>query len=140
MSENNTRWQERLENLERAYGALARAVDRVEGSKDDELIRAGIIQTYEFAMELSWKTLRDYLTAQGFSELDSPKKVIRTAFAEGYITDGEGWIMALDDRNLSVHTYKKELAEKLVDDIAHKYFGLIKELYVKLKQDTGHGK
>ena len=120
------RWQERLENLGKAYEALSRAVERVGDAKNDELVRAGIIQTYEFALELSWKTLRDYLLSQGFVGLDSPKKVMRMGFAEGYIVDGEGWMVALDDRNLTVHTYKKELAEQIVADIASKYFDLVR--------------
>lgn len=135
MSEN--RWQQRLENLSKAYEALSRAVERVEGAREDELLRAGIIQTYEFALELSWKTLRDYLLSQGFTDLDSPKKVLRIAFAEGYVKNGDGWMEALDDRNLSAHTYKKELADRLIADIANKYYGLVRELYGRLKQEAG---
>jgi len=133
------RWQERLENLGKAYEALSRAVERVGDAKNDELVRAGIIQTYEFALELSWKTLRDYLLSQGFVGLDSPKKVMRMGFAEGYIVDGEGWMVALDDRNLTVHTYKKELAEQIVADIASKYFDLVRDLFQRLKEESERG-
>lgn len=134
----NTRWQERLENFSKAYEALAVAIQRIKINPDDDLLRAGFIQTYEFTIELAWKTLADYLEDQGFKEINSPKKVIRTAFAEGYIKDGELWLLALDDRNLTVHTYKKELAEKLAADIVSKYFSIITDLYITLKNESAN--
>lgn len=133
---DKTRWQERLENFEKAYLALSQALTRIKESPDDDLLQAGFIQTYEFTLELAWKTLQDYLEDQGFREINSPKKVIRTAFAEGYIKEGELWLQALDDRNLTVHTYKKELAEKVAADITSKYFGIIRDLYLILKKES----
>ena len=135
---NIVRWQERLDNFEKAYLTLTQALERIKMTPEDELLRAGFIQTYEFTLELAWKTLGNYLEDQGFSEINSPKKVIRTAFSEGYIKDGEMWLQALEDRNLTVHTYKKELAQKVASDIKNRYFAIIRDLYLTLKKESSN--
>ena len=63
------------------------------------------------------------------------KKVLRTAFQEGYVTNGEAWIKALDDRNLTTHTYNEDLAKQVATDILEIYYPLIHDLYVTLKKE-----
>lgn len=47
-------------------------------------IRDGVIQRFEFCVELAWKTLREYLLDQGYTEINSPKSVMKQAFADRY--------------------------------------------------------
>ena len=56
------RWRQRFQNLDKAFGQLARGL-AIENPSDIE--RQGVIQSFEFTFELSWKTLKDYLEAQG---------------------------------------------------------------------------
>jgi nucleotidyltransferase substrate binding protein (TIGR01987 family) len=129
------RWKQRLQNFEKAFTSLTVAVDRIKANPDDEMLRAGFIQTYEFNLELAWKTLADYLKDQGFGELSSPNKVFRTAFQAGIIKEGQLWLEAMRDRNLTVHTYNEDLAEKVKNDILGKYYFIIRDLFLTLKQE-----
>jgi nucleotidyltransferase substrate binding protein (TIGR01987 family) len=133
-----TRWQQRLENFEKAFSSLTIAVERIKENPNDEMLRAGFIQTYEFNLELAWKTLSEYLQDQGFGEISSPKNVFRTAFQAGYVKEGELWMEAIRDRNLTVHTYNEGLAEKVKEDILGKYYFIIKDLYLRLKQEENN--
>ena len=82
------------------------------------------------SFELSWKLLKDYLEAQEFS-VKSPREAIKQAFQIGLIDDGDVWMEALSDRNLTVHTYDERMAGKLVHDIIKVYFPELKKLYHK---------
>jgi len=95
------RWKQRLQNFSRANQLLQESLTIKKPSKVE---RAGIIQFYEMSFELAWKTLKDFLTEQGF-EVTSPRPAIKQGFQSNIIEDGHLWIKALEDRNLTVHTY-----------------------------------
>ena len=65
-------------------------------------IRDGVIQRFEFCTELAWKTMREYLLDQGYTELNSPKAVIKQAFALGMIQDQQEWIELLERPQLDL--------------------------------------
>ncbi len=115
------RWQQRFENYEKAYGRLNVAL-MISNPSDTEC--AGIIQFFEITIELAWKTLKDFLISEGF-EIKSPREAIKTAFQNGYINNGNTWIDALNNRNLSVHTYDEEMAIELTEKIRAHYFPLL---------------
>ena len=78
----------------------------------------GLIQCFEYTFELAWKTMKDYLEAEGF-DVKSPRQTLMTAFQTGLITEGHIWIDALQKRNLMAHTYDESKvieAEKLIKD------------------------
>lgn len=77
-----------------------------------KLEKAGAIQRFEFCYELSWKTLKRVLSYRGI-EANSPREVFREAARENLIDDPEKWFKYLDYRNLTVHTYNEETAEKI---------------------------
>lgn len=54
----------------------------IEDSKKIELstLRDGVIQRFEFTIELSWKALKFYLNSEGVEEATTPKSTIREAF------------------------------------------------------------
>ncbi|MGI6308228.1 MAG: nucleotidyltransferase substrate binding protein [Dethiobacteria bacterium] len=124
----DVRWRQRFVNFEKSYKLLSKYIDQ---PIDTELERAGIIQLFEVAFELSWKLMKDYLEAQMLS-VKSPRETIKQAYQIGLIDDGHIWIDALSDRNLTVHTYDEKLAEKMVKDIVQIYFPKLKKLYEKL--------
>ncbi|MBS7528122.1 nucleotidyltransferase substrate binding protein [Fusibacter paucivorans] len=125
------RWKQRFNNFEKAYNLLSQYIDK---PIETELERAGIIQLFEIAFELSWKVMKDYLEAQAFS-VKSPRETIKQAFQIGLIEDGHVWIDALTDRNLTVHTYDEAFAKKMTADITNIYFPELKKLYVKLYEE-----
>lgn len=133
MGKVDIRWKQRFQNFEKAHKRLNHAIIVVKSEPDNEVLAAGLIQTYESTFELGWKTLKDYLEMEGF-DVPSPRSTIRQAFQSGYIQNAEDWIQALNDRNLTTHTYDELIAAKVINDINEKYFFILEELYLYLKE------
>jgi len=123
------RWKQRLQNFEKSYQLLE---NTLQIKSPSEAERAGLIQFFEMTFELAWKMMKDYLHEQGFS-VDSPKEAIKQAFQSNLIADGHGWIDALNDRNLTTHTYQEETAVKVEQKIRNDYFPLLQTLYDQFK-------
>lgn len=85
------------------------------------------IQRFEFTFEIAWKLMREILFFRG-KEVSSPRMAIKEGFKEKFFEDGDSWIKMLEDRNLTSHTYKKDLAEDIYKRIKDKHFRLLKEL------------
>lgn len=85
------------------------------------------------SFELAWKTLKDYLEEQGFSDIKSPKSTIKKAFEIDLIEDGHAWLEALENRNLAAHTYDDETAREIYELICDSYFPLLETLKNKLE-------
>ena len=100
------RWRQRFVNFKKSYKLLNQYINK---PIETELERAGIIQFFEISFELSWKLMKDYLEAQGF-KVKSPRETIKQAYQIGLIDNGHTWIDALEDRNLTVHTYDEKFA------------------------------
>jgi nucleotidyltransferase substrate binding protein (TIGR01987 family) len=124
MTEQDIRWQQRYRQFNRAYLLLVHAI-AIESPNIVE--RAGLIQFFEMAFELSWKLLKDYQQAEGF-EVNSPRAAIKLAFQNGIVDDGHAWIQALEDRNLTTHTYNEETAQQVEQKIREMYFPLLNAL------------
>jgi len=90
--------------------------------------RAGIIQFFEMTFELSWKLIKDYLDSEGIL-VKSPREAIKYALQMELINGGDVWLMALSDRNLTVHTYDEAKALAVEDMIRNTYFLKLEELY-----------
>lgn len=129
------RWQQRFQNFEKAYLRLTTAIDRYQKAKDDELILEGLVQTYEFTYELALNTTKDFLVYSGHADLSGSRSVIKQALQDRIVNDGHAWIDAIEDRNLTSHTYNEEIAKAVVSKICSKYFFLIQDLYQFFKNE-----
>lgn len=125
MSDLDIRWQQRFGQFERAFLLLSQAI-AIENPTVVE--RAGLIQFFEMAFELGWKLLKDFEEAEGFM-VKSPREAIKQAYEAALIGEGHDWIDALDDRNLTTHTYNEETAIIVEEKIRFKYFPLLRELH-----------
>ena len=124
MSNEDIRWQQRFAQFHKAFVLLQDAI----GVQDPSILeRAGLIQFFEMAFELAWKLLKDYEEAEGFT-VKSPREAIKQAFEADIITAGHDWMDALDDRNLTTHTYNEETAIAVEKKIREKYFPLLVEI------------
>ena len=130
--EKDTRWKQRFQNYEKSFLLLKRTLE-IENPSEAE--KGGLIQFYEMAFELAWKLLKDYLYELGFN-INSPREAIKQAYQSDIINSGQEWIDALEDRNLTTHTYDEETAEKVVKSINESYFPLLDELYNRLKNEV----
>ena len=97
--------------------------------------QAGIMQSFEYCYELSWKIMKKVLNSEGL-EVSTPKQVIREAGNAKIIDDVKLWIEFVNKRNLTVHTYN-ELVLKEIMEIMPKFKDelskLIKELENRVK-------
>lgn len=75
----------------------------------NDLIRDATIQRFEFCVELAWKTAKKVLGSSSVG----PRMIVREMAAQNLITDPEQWFGFLEARNLSSHTYREEIAEKV---------------------------
>lgn len=132
METQDIRWKQRFQNFDKAFYRLDEAMHILANDPDNFLLQAGLIQIYEFTFELAWKTLKDYLDMEGFTT-PSPKATLRQAFQSNYIQHGDIWMKALNDRNLTTHTYDEAVAAEVINDIKEHYFLLLKELHTWLK-------
>jgi len=123
------RFRQRFKNLENAYKFLDESM-KIE--KYSPLEEAGVIQSFEFTFELSWKTLKDFLEANGVTA-NFPREVIKESFSSGLLADGHLWLEMLDRRNFLSHTYDRKHAENSVRLIKENYFPCIKQVYMELK-------
>ena len=119
-----------MDRLHEKYEQFEAAVSRLREALEDyrstplSSVRDGVIQRFEFCAELAWKTMREYLLDQGYTEINSPKAVIRQAFAYGMIEDAEGWVRLMNDRNLTSHVYDEKTAEEIFRRIETVYLAL----------------
>jgi len=127
------RWVQRFNSFSRALGKLTDAIRLSEHRELSELEKQGMIQTFEFTHELSWKTLKDFLEEKGNKGLYGSKDVIRLSFQLGIINDGEIWMNMIKSRNQTSHTYDEEVSNKIIELIINDYydaFGALKSFFL----------
>lgn len=129
----NSRWQQRFQNFQKAFISLKESNDALQKDPNNSFIKDSLIQRYEYSIELAWKTLKDFLENEGYTEATSPKAVIRLALKEGYLKNTE-WINALEDRNKTSHAYDEQMAKEVIAEIQNNYFGLLNDLHQTLQQ------
>lgn len=98
-----------------------------------QVVRDGTIQRFEFTTELAWKATREYLLDQGYTDINSPKAVMKAAYAEGILEDDISWIELLNARNTTSHLYDEQQADLTYGAIAAQYVGLFDKLAEKLR-------
>lgn len=128
MDHQDVRWQQRFDNWQSAYQRLRHAVQENARAPDNDLIQLALIKTFEMTFELSWKTMKDYLKYNGI-DVKLPREVIKQAFANDLIIDGQLWIDMLEDRNLMAHTYDEARALKAVNHICQRYMAGLEQLH-----------
>ena len=131
MENQDMKWVQRFSNFTKAYSQLARFVER---ENLNDLEEQGLIKSFEYTYELAWKTLQDLLKDKGYSDIIGPNPVIKQSFQDGYITDGEGWMLMHKSRNLTSHTYDESTAKDIVNGIHERYFELFKNLQEELNK------
>ena len=121
------RWQQRLETFGTALAQLTDACDR-EGY--DYLQLAGLIKTFEFSFELSWKVLKDLLFYEGH-DVKTPRAVIRKSFEVDYFDESncETLLDPLNKRNLLSHAYLLDVAQEAETLIKERYHPVLLRIY-----------
>ncbi|MGF7186255.1 nucleotidyltransferase substrate binding protein (TIGR01987 family) [Desulfitispora alkaliphila] len=120
--------QDKLYSFSNALARLKEAAEELHKNDCSDVIRDGMIQRFEFTYELAWKTTKAYLEDLGIVGINSPKAVIKEAFAQNIIKNEETWLLMIKDRNLTTHVYKEALAKEIATRITAQYIKEFEEL------------
>ncbi|MCP3678895.1 MAG: nucleotidyltransferase [Gammaproteobacteria bacterium] len=130
---NPLRWRQRFDNFERSFLLLDEVINR-DLESFSQLEKEGIVQRFEVLIELSWKTLKDYLENEGYDKVKTGKYAIRQAFQDEIITEAESWMKALEIRNITSHTYNEVVLQETLLFIKTEFYPIVRDLYHRLKK------
>lgn len=113
-----------LSGLKRAITSLEKAIKitvaahlkNQVNTDEEEVLRAGVIQNFEFTYEICWKFMKRWLEANiNNSTIDglSRKELFRIAAESQLITNTEDWFFYHKARNEVAHTYNIETAQNV---------------------------
>jgi nucleotidyltransferase substrate binding protein (TIGR01987 family) len=131
MGAQDIRWQQRFANYCRALQELETFFQPPALNQREQ---QGLIKAFEYTFELAWNTLRDLLRSQGDASLLGSRDTLREAFRLGLISDGEAWMLMIQDRNLTTHTYNRSTADAICQSITMTYLACFQELRQRLQQ------
>ena len=99
---------------------------------EDDLDKDGVIQRFEFTVELLWKALRSILAYHGI-DCYSPRSCIKESFKSQLIDDDEIILDMLEDRNRSSYIYSEKTSEEIFERIKRVYLNYMMNLKLKEK-------
>ena len=123
------RLNERLALTQKALSSF----DEILEQPYSKIIRDAAIQRFEFTLEAVWKLAQRHLILREGLEIGSPKGVIRACFQAKLLSEDETELLlhAVDDRNLTAHTYNEALAEQIYQNL-FKYQPLLNKIYTNI--------
>ncbi len=127
---SDPRLRQSIENLGRALERLEQALAI---PLDNPLAIDGTIKRFEFALELTWKTLKRLLDAQG-RRVSLPREVLKHAYAAGWLDDETAWLQMLKDRNETSHIYDEDMARRIYGHIKTNFPSMSKAYRVIVAQ------
>jgi nucleotidyltransferase substrate binding protein (TIGR01987 family) len=132
--QKDIRWKQRFQNFDRAVILLREPIERGITTLS-ALEKEGTVQRFEFALELGWKTLKDFMEYEGrVIDPVTPRHVVKEAFAAKILRDGQVWIDMLDHRNLLSHSYDAAAFDQAVSAIRDRYLAAFEELHLWLME------
>ena len=124
-----TKTENKNANFSQAVKRLNEANIAYRRHADDDIYQDALIKRFEFTFELGWKSLREFLIAQGYQlEIPSPKGVFALAYREGILRDEALWLDMLESRSLTSHDYGRELSKEIADKISNRFCKALADL------------
>jgi nucleotidyltransferase substrate binding protein (TIGR01987 family) len=107
--------------LEKSLAALECSLQVVaecaapEGSDLQNTLRAGVVQNFKVAYELSWKMMKRWLEQNAEPDVDgvSRRQLFRLCYENRLIDEVDAWMHFHRSRNETSHTYNQSTAEKV---------------------------
>ncbi len=121
--------------MKELFDSFEKSVQRFEEILEEEKSiknRDSAIKRFEFTIELAWKCAQKFLRDQEII-CRSPKECLKEAFKFGLVEDDPRWIEALEDRNLTVHTYDEATADDVYSRLPN-YLVIFNLLKDKLRE------
>lgn len=133
MENQDIRWKQRFANFKNAFKQLKNAKELQKERDFTELELQGVIQAFEVSQELSWKVLKDFLEAQGKTDLFGSKNAVKEAFNVGLINNGEIWFQMIRSRNMTSHIYDQSEILAILEIILKEYVDAFIDFENKMK-------
>jgi len=148
MDKEDIRWEQRFSNYNKALKKLTEAVEYVrkdlankeieledDTSKDilDDIIKQGLIQSFEYTHELAWNVIKDYAFYQGNSSINGSRDATRYAFQMEIIMNGDVWMDMIISRNKTTHTYDENTANEIYTKIMNDYHSAFLKLQTTME-------
>jgi len=113
-----------LSSLKKAIASMDRTLQfSIERLSDEhivdqeaEVVKAAVIQNFEFTYELCWKFMKRWLEANltpGMMEGITRKELFRYAVENHLISDFYSWVEYHEMRNKTSHTYDSDIVEEI---------------------------
>ena len=135
--EDDIRWEQRFANYRKALKKLNIAITVIAanqgGKEEEEVLKEGLIQRFEYTHELAWKVMKDYAEYQGNTAITGSRDATREAFKMGLLQEADSWKDMLASRNLTSHTYNADTAEEIYDKISGTYSRLFNDFENKME-------
>ena len=129
--------KEKVAIFERALNRLKEAYTEAinnRGNRYFPFFRDSTLQRFEFTVETLWKGVKAFLLEVEGVECRSPKGCMRELFSAGYLNEDETTklLYMINDRNLTSHTYREEIADEIFSRIGN-YIQLMEKVLKVLK-------
>ncbi len=122
------RWKQRFENYAKAVALVEEAL--VNGAQAlSQLEKEGLMQRFEYTVELGWKTMKDFMAEGGLVlETLTPKAVVSAAWQAKLIPDGQVWVDMLVHRNMLSHRYDEAAVAEVASALENRYLAEFRAL------------
>lgn len=110
--------QKAVDSLERAVKVADKMIEGDVETDQEEVIRAGVIQNFEFTYELCWKFIQRWLEVNAIGQIvdrSTMKELFRMAAERQLIQDVEAWFEYHKARNKTSHIYDEVVAESVYE-------------------------
>ncbi len=129
-SDPDIRWKQRFNHFRKALKQLRDASAYIDSAKLEQqaadsplgdLVRQGLIQSFEYTHELAWNVMKDYARYQGNPDVGGSRDATREALQLQLIANGTVWMEMIKSRNQSSHTYNRATAAAIYEQIRERY-------------------
>ncbi|MDW7732621.1 MAG: HI0074 family nucleotidyltransferase substrate-binding subunit [Methanolobus sp.] len=127
---------EKLEMVANDAKKALRTLEEVLEEPFSLIVRDASIQRFEYTFEITWKLIREYLKDKEGIVCNSPKSCFREAFRMNLLTEDET-VQALqmtDERNMTTHTYREEVADEIYSNLAD-YYALMYKICMNIHEN-----
>lgn len=121
-----------MEEILKDFNQTIIALKEVLAVEKNKITRDSALLRFQLCFELAWKAIKVYSRKEGV-ECFSPKSCFQTAFQLNLVDYDENWLNMVNDRNLIVHLYEEDMADKIFSRLPD-YLTLFEKLYLKLKR------
>ncbi|MCK4650857.1 HI0074 family nucleotidyltransferase substrate-binding subunit [Candidatus Babeliales bacterium] len=104
-------------------------IDEKKKNEAFQILRDSLIQRFEYSVDTVWKYIKEYLFKKRGIDLSHPKPVFRECLRSKLANEKEVSLLIdmIDDRNITSHAYKENVAKKISEKV-QEYCNIMKKL------------